>query len=510
MIMGNPRVFDGHAYVDVPEIKGGNPPPLFPDGDGSIFVSIASFRDAERCAETLKSLFENAEHPDKVYVGLSEHVQEQDPKCLELYCQAHGAKILKREEVRADMTKVIHLPDQDKLCPHFDQIRLVATFHVAAKGPIWARSLIRKVLGNEEYCMQVDAHTSFIHNWDTVAKQEWRSAENEFAVISNPPALKSEQAEYEEGSSKAKQVPRVCRLAYKPDNGYPDYNYPAHSWVEDIEKPLLSHAWSSAFSFAKCHLEESAPYDSFSWYAKPIEQFSRFSRFWTRGYDVYTPTRVIAFHDSGPQKNGHGNDEWFRRQRQRFRIEAIDRAKATLRLKQQDGTIASDAVLANMGIYGLGKRRTLKQLEEFTKLEFASLKSNEGVGEDCVAFEYVPFDAAISPVENFYDQPDDLDPQPEFPLRTKLIFYEQLPMNIVAGNTKSGGAVVGRALDSVQRVDSFQRMDGIEQPNLPPFSTLIVLWIFGMIVWCVVFMSQGNVNGSGTPRKKKQMMSKDV
>jgi hypothetical protein len=53
--------------------------------------------------------------------------------------------------------------------------------------------------------------------------------------------------------------------------------------VEHLKKPLLSHAWSSAFSFAKCHLEESAPYDPFSPYVSGIEQFSRYSRLWTRG-----------------------------------------------------------------------------------------------------------------------------------------------------------------------------------------------------------------------------------
>jgi len=52
----------------------------------------------------------------------------------------------------------------------------------------------------------------------------------------------------------------------------------------DLKKPVLSHAWSAAFSFAKCHLEESAPYDPFAMYAMPIEQFTRYARFWTRGY----------------------------------------------------------------------------------------------------------------------------------------------------------------------------------------------------------------------------------
>jgi hypothetical protein len=52
----------------------------------------------------------------------------------------------------------------------------------------------------------------------------------------------------------------------------------------DLEQPLLSVGWSAAFSFAKCHLEETTPSDNYAPYAMPVEQFSRFARFWTRGY----------------------------------------------------------------------------------------------------------------------------------------------------------------------------------------------------------------------------------
>jgi Glycosyltransferase (GlcNAc) len=64
-----------------------------------------------------------------------------------------------------------------------------------------------------------------------------------------------------------------------------DYSTPADGKVADLDVPLLGHGWSAAFSFAKCHLEESAPYDNFALFALPIEQFSRFARLWTRGYD---------------------------------------------------------------------------------------------------------------------------------------------------------------------------------------------------------------------------------
>jgi hypothetical protein len=54
--------------------------------------------------------------------------------------------------------------------------------------------------------------------------------------------------------------------------------------AENLQKPLLSHAWSAGFSFSKCHLEESAPYDPFTPYVVGVEPFARFARFWTRGY----------------------------------------------------------------------------------------------------------------------------------------------------------------------------------------------------------------------------------
>ena len=79
---------------------------------------------------------------------------------------------------------------------------------------------------------------------------------------------------------------------------------PADGKVADLNKPLLGHGWSAAFSFAKCHLEENAPYDTFSQYAMSVEQFSRFARFWTRGYVILSPRntgipsdRVSLTHD---------------------------------------------------------------------------------------------------------------------------------------------------------------------------------------------------------------------
>lgn len=183
------------------------------------------------------------------------------------------------------MTKIIAHSELPK-CPHHDQIRLLSIYNVAAKGPADARVLTRKILGNEEFCLQIDAHTSFTQDWDEVAKEEWHKTGNEFAVISTAPADMSQQKEYESWTgSKSGQVPRQCMVNIM-DTNIPDFVAPADGKVSGLEKPLLSHSWSAAFSFSKCHIEETAPYDPFVPYIMSSEQFPRFARYVCRDYDI--------------------------------------------------------------------------------------------------------------------------------------------------------------------------------------------------------------------------------
>jgi Glycosyltransferase (GlcNAc) len=178
-------------------------------------------KDGERCGETLKSLFENAVHPDKIVVGLYEQNAPEDKFCLEVYCSSFGVKTLKRVPMRKDVVKVVALSEGQKACPHFDQVRLVAYHHIQAKGPMHARSLVRKVLGNEEFCMQIDAHTEFAVGWDELALSEWKKTNNEFGILSNVPVATADKEAYgTEDGEKFTEVPRQCAVRIL-DNGFP-------------------------------------------------------------------------------------------------------------------------------------------------------------------------------------------------------------------------------------------------------------------------------------------------
>ena len=140
--------------------------------------------------------------------------------------------------------------------------------------------------------------------------------------------------------------------------------------ASNLAKPLLSHGWSAGFSFAKCHLEESAPYDPFQPYVMGVEQFARYARFWTRGYDVYTPTQNLVYHDYQPNEDGHGTGEWMKQRRERIRVQSLKRIRTYLQLPDGD----PDLDLNNLGIYGVGKRRTMKQLADFVGIDLGKQK----------------------------------------------------------------------------------------------------------------------------------------
>lgn len=119
------------------------------------------------------------------------------------------------------MVKVQVVQKRKMECPRFQQIRQLSIHDIGAKGPMMARSLARKVLGNEEFCMQIDAHSVFVKDWDELVRKEWYMTRNEFAILSNIPAAVSERANFEEnGGSKLGQVPRQCVIKFR-DNGVP-------------------------------------------------------------------------------------------------------------------------------------------------------------------------------------------------------------------------------------------------------------------------------------------------
>ena len=115
-------------------------------------------------------------------------------------------------------------------------------------------------------------------------------------------------------------------------------------------------------------------------------------------------------------------------------------------------------------------------------------------------------------MENLWNKPDDLDPQPEFPLRTKLTFYkEEVP---VATLEMLEGDILPEGAQQALSQNDAPAIPAVDQPSpFPPATILGSLWIIGLIVWCMVYMNpsaSGSSSESRSRRKSDKKSFKDV
>ena len=120
------------------------------------------------------------------------HTEQDGYSCIEDYCrEKHHASI-------------------QKGCPRVNQIKIIQLTHNDARGPNFARYMQESLKQNEEFCMQIDAHSDFAPHWDTLQTSMWGSVQNEFAVLASTPAdvgvLKRPSLNGED-----QQVPHLCQ-----------------------------------------------------------------------------------------------------------------------------------------------------------------------------------------------------------------------------------------------------------------------------------------------------------
>lgn len=178
-----------------------------------IHVSIASYRDPQ-CADTLLSLFYNSVNPKSIRVKLLLQTDpNHDVDCVEEYCQLATKMKGKR---RGNVGRIARHGD----CPHSDQIHVRRMNADVAKGPMHARSIVSEMVATshadgeidtQDFCLSIDSHTEFGHDWDKDMVEMFREAENEYAILSTRPADLDQLGTTKEG---CRQVPHLCSVAF--------------------------------------------------------------------------------------------------------------------------------------------------------------------------------------------------------------------------------------------------------------------------------------------------------
>lgn len=244
--------------------QGREPPPP----PGSIFVSVASYRDDE-CKDTVTELFDLAQFPEKVFVGV---VQQNKPGKGKEDCFDRCRKCRQR-----------------KASGH---IRVLGFSNKEARGPCFARYLASTLWRGEDWYLQIDSHTAFEKDWDVHLLNELLRARDPKAVLSGYPPTGAQMDKIR--AEGFRETTLLCAGDFSKD-GLPQIKSAIVKAPRDGEPLPIPFASAGMICFPGRALFE-VPFDPYLPFLFFGEEILFSARLWTRGYNFYAPSRAFCSH----------------------------------------------------------------------------------------------------------------------------------------------------------------------------------------------------------------------
>ena len=240
--------------------------------------------------------------------------------------------------------------------------------------------------------MQTDAHMDFVPHWDVHLMGMWAATGNEYGILSTYVA-DSDQLKYningQNGLNGLNEVPHLCMVTLDGAHGL------VRVWgtkcARNLPKPKLTNAiWGAGLSFSKCHAERKAAYDPHTPFIFDGEEFSRAVRFWTWGYDIYTPNRVYVVHNYHVSQADPNHFDWYRTQpdpKEGTVEQSVFRLKTLFQIAGGE-TDPLKRLAMHTSRYGMGDRRTFDQALEFSGID---TRNHRITANRCGNIDLVPF-----------------------------------------------------------------------------------------------------------------------
>jgi hypothetical protein len=274
----------------------------------SIFVSIASYRD-ELCNHTLQDLFEKANRPESISVGICQQNDEHDTDCL----------------LDSDpRVRVIHMPHQE------------------ARGPCYARYLCSTLFQDEDFFLQIDAHTIFTPGWDDRLRQMISGLPPRSVLSHYPQPFDAEHPDTmpeDHGT-----VPSNCRAELN-DKGIPSFRA---FELPRTGVPRKTMGIAGGMLFMPGGALRECPMDPDLDFLFTGEEVLYGARLYTRGWDIYSPSEPVLYHFYTREGAPKFWDEPVILERARAASSPEDKVKRILGL---------DGGVPVVGMYGLGWTR---------------------------------------------------------------------------------------------------------------------------------------------------------
>ncbi|SFR85340.1 Glycosyltransferase (GlcNAc) [Stenotrophomonas maltophilia] len=321
----------------------------------TIFVQIPSYRDLQ-LVPTLKDMIENAASPSRLRIVVCwQHGAEQDIQIFE----AAGFDLI---DTTSKEGTTVHC-----LQRHGASIELIDIDYVHANGCGWARNMAQQRYRGEDYNLQIDSHHRFSSDWDAkmMSLLELLKARSPKPLLTGyPPSF--DPGTYPAGRQEfsaamifdAFSPTAVVRLRSVP------LPPPAHGDIAFGAKFL-----AGGFIFSDGSFIQEVMSDPDHFFC--TEEIAMSVRAFTRGYDFFHPYAPLLWH----QYNNPARKVWDD-QRESPAIERIagmtlqDRADRALGKTLALLGLCTESRTDDLGIFGPGSQRTLRQYEQHTGISF--------------------------------------------------------------------------------------------------------------------------------------------
>jgi hypothetical protein len=298
-----------------------------------IFISIASYRDPE-LEWTIKSAIQNSNNPDNLYFGVVHQGLDSELFSFD------GIKNI----------KIIKMHPKD------------------ARGAGYARSKAMELYHGEEYFLQVDSHTRFVPGWDSIAIDQLSRAKNisghNKVILSYFPAPFEPERNggmyLIKNNPKIKPYPTRQKLSLNKRKQWTAERFEFDSKLK--ENPELSQTVLGGFMISDGSIVEEVPYDpEISFFG---EEVCFAMRSWTRGWDIYSPSKNIVYHF---YSRGGYSKIWKDRNLRGLSWKELE----DISYRKQKKVLCGE----EDGVFGAGSVRSLEEYEIFTNTNFKDFYS---------------------------------------------------------------------------------------------------------------------------------------
>ena len=132
----------------------------------------------------------------------------------------------------------------------------------SASGPVFARHVGDRMYRGEYYAMQLDAHVTFIKDWDELMISQFHETKNEYAVLST--YLTDVQGSLTpDGRSKRNTRPIMCNSHFEGAGETSHLRHLSQPEEKAVlqDTPMLQPFWAAGMSFSRGHFVTRVPYD---------------------------------------------------------------------------------------------------------------------------------------------------------------------------------------------------------------------------------------------------------